>query len=121
MPRGYGGESRSRMRQAAASSSLVSSTTDLQFLCYPRQSVNLAVKAFLDSGIVELKELPENRRNKGITLTEKGRKLCEEVIEPMIHAEDEAFLEMGDESSRELVRLMQMYGESYCRKMKSIS
>ena len=39
----------------------------------------------------------------------------------MIHAEDEAFLEMGDESSRELVRLMQMYGESYCRKMKSIS
>ena len=109
------------MRQAAASSSLVSSTTDLQFLCYPRQSVNLAVKAFLDSGIVELKELPENRRNKGITLTEKGRKLCEEVIEPMIHAEDVAFLEMGDESSRELVRLMQMYGESYCRKMKSIS
>ena len=109
------------MRQAAASSSLVSSTTDLQFLCYPRQSVNLAVKAFLDSGIVELKELPENRRNKGITLTEKGRKLCEEVIEPMIHAEDEAFLEMGDESSRELVRLMQMYGKSYCRKMKSIS
>lgn len=109
------------MRQAAANSSLVSSTTDLQFLCYPRQSVNLAVKAFLDSGIVELKELPENRRNKGITLTEKGRKLCEEVIEPMIHAEDEAFLEMGDELSRELVRLMQMYGESYCRKMKSIS
>ena len=109
------------MRQAAASSSLVSSTTDLQFLCYPRQSVNLAVKAFLDSGIVELKELPENRRNKGITLTEKGRKLCEEVIEPMIHAEDEAFLEMGDESSRELVRLMQMSGKSYCRKMKSIS
>ena len=39
----------------------------------------------------------------------------------MIHAEDEAFLEMGDEESSELVRLVQMYGESYCRKMKSIT
>ena len=38
---------------------------------YPKQSINLVVKAFLEDGIVELRELPENRKNKGITLTEK--------------------------------------------------
>ena len=31
---------------------------------YPKQSVNLVVKAFLEDGVVELKELPENRKNK---------------------------------------------------------
>ena len=41
---------------------------------YPKQSINLVVKSFLEDGIVELRELPENRKNKGITLTEKGRR-----------------------------------------------
>ena len=39
---------------------------------YPKQSINLVVKSFLEDGIIELRELPENRKNKGITLTEKG-------------------------------------------------
>ena len=51
---------------------------------YPKQSINLAVKAFLEDGIVELKELPKNRKNKGITLTDKGRLLCEDVIAPLL-------------------------------------
>ena len=52
---------------------------------YPKQSINLVVKAFLEAGIVELRELPENRKNKGITLTKKGRHLCDDVIVPMQH------------------------------------
>ena len=30
---------------------------------YPKQSINLVIKAFLADGIVALKELPENRKN----------------------------------------------------------
>ena len=37
---------------------------------YPKQSINLAVKAFLEDGIVEMKELPENR----VTKTQKPKK-----------------------------------------------
>ena len=40
---------------------------------YPKQSVNLIVKSFWKEGYITLEELPEDRRNKRILLTEKGR------------------------------------------------
>lgn len=87
---------------------------------YPKQSVNLVVKAFLEDGLVDLKELPENRKNKGIYLTEKGRRLCDDVVVPLLSREEKAILEMGDEESRELVRLLEIYGKAYCKHLSEI-
>ena len=88
---------------------------------YPKQSVNLVVKAFLEDGIVQLKELPENRKNKGITLTEKGRQLCAEIVVPMLQQEALATTQMGEAESRELIRLLELYGQSYCKHIGQIS
>lgn len=49
---------------------------------YPKQSVNLAVKAFLQDRIVALKELPENRKNKGTTLTKKDSSFAVRSLSP---------------------------------------
>ena len=87
---------------------------------YPKQSINLVVKTFLEDGIVELRELPENRKNKGITLTEKGRQLCDDVIVPLLHQEEAAMLEMGEKESAELLRLVELYGNTYCKLIKKI-
>ena len=87
---------------------------------YPKQSINLVVKAFLEDGIVELRELPENRKNKGITLTEKGRQLCDDVIVPLLRQEEAAMLEMGEKESAELLRLVELYGNAYCKLIKKI-
>ena len=87
---------------------------------YPKQSINLVVKAFLEDGIVELRELPENRKNKGITLTEKGRRLCDDVIVPLLRQEEAAMHEMGEKESAELLRLVELYGNAYCGLIKKI-
>lgn len=87
---------------------------------YPKQSVNLVMKAFLEDGIVEMKELPENRKNKGISLTAKGRRLCDDVVAPLLEQEEKAILEMGGEESRELVRLLELYGKAYCEHLSRL-
>ena len=87
---------------------------------YPKQSINLAVKAFLEDGIVELKELPKNRKNKGITLTDKGRLLCEDVIAPLMMQEEQTLEAIGETESRELIRLLELYGKTYCDRIKHL-
>lgn len=87
---------------------------------YPKQSINLVVKAFLEDGIVELRELPENRKNKGITLTDKGRQLCNDVIVPLMQQEEAAMHEMGEKDTAELLRLVELYGNAYCKLIKKI-
>lgn len=81
---------------------------------YPKQSVNLVVKAFLEDGLIELKELPENRKSKGITFTEKGRRLCDDVIVPLLQQEEAATQKMDESEKSELVRLLKLYGKTYC-------
>ena len=87
---------------------------------YPKQSINLVVKSFLEDGIIELRELPENRKNKGITLTDKGRQLCNDVIVPLLCQEEAAMHEMGEKESAELLRLVELYGNAYCGLIKKI-
>ena len=87
---------------------------------YPKQSINLVVKAFLEDGIVELRELPENRKNKGITLTDKGRQLCDDVIVPLLRQEEAVMFEMGEKDTAELLRLVELFGNAYCKLIKKI-
>ena len=70
--------------------------------------------------VVELKELPENRKNKGITLTEKGRQLCDNIVVPLLQQEEMATREMKRDERLELIRLLELYGEAYCNRLKSI-
>ena len=87
---------------------------------YPKQSINLIVKAFMIDGVVELRELPENRKNKGITLTKKGQDLCKAVVVPLLQQEETAIQKMGDAESRELIRLLELYGTEYCEQVTQI-
>ena len=88
---------------------------------YPKQSVNLVVKSFLEAGLISLRELPENRKSKGIYLTEAGLSLCRNVIAPLRQQENAVFSELGEDDSRELLRLLERYEKAYCRGLGELS
>ncbi len=87
---------------------------------YPKQSVNLVIRSFLQDGYVTLKELPTNRKVKQILLTEKGRKLCQDIVVPLIQKEEAALSGMGEQESKELLRLLSLYSRCYCEGVKEL-
>ena len=87
---------------------------------YPKQTVNLVINSFLESGCVELQEIPSDRCNKQIILTAKGRQLCERVVAPMLEAENRAVRGLSERQSELLAALFELYGESYCEELKRI-
>ncbi len=88
---------------------------------YPKQSINLVIKSFLQEELVELKENPQNRKNKHIKLTVKGKQLCDNVVLPLLQKEEQAFNEMGEANGKELIRLLELYGKLYCSNINGIT
>ena len=56
----------------------------------PKQTVNAVITAFYKKGWLRLEELPEDRRNKTIHLTEAGRQEAERILEPVRKSEQRA-------------------------------
>ena len=51
-------------------------------LCFlPKQTVNAAVTGFYDKGWLRMQELPEDRRNKALHLTELGRSKAGRILQ----------------------------------------
>lgn len=77
----------------------------------PKQTVNNVVTSFYKQGIVELRELPSDRRNKTIHLTPKGKEYADKLI-PQIHrAEYEALEKLTPEQRKNLLEGMRAYCE----------
>lgn len=91
-----------------------------ELIHYPKQSVNLVIKSFWESGYVELRETPEDRRNKLIILTEKGKMYAEEIIAPLEKLDNFVIEKMGERQFSELMRLMDIYGQLYLDEMKKL-
>ena len=70
-----------------------------------------------EDDILELKELPENRKNKAISLTGKGQQLCNDVVVPLLRQEEQTMTAIGEVESRELIRLLELYGKTYCEQI----
>lgn len=87
---------------------------------YKRQSINTALKKLKMQGYLSLQPIPGNRKSKQIVLTESGKKLSQQVIEPLNRAELNA-LEAMDEQERELlVKLSQKRMIALRQNIKSI-
>lgn len=80
---------------------------------YPKQSVNLIIKGFWESGYVELCEIKSDRRNKKIILTEAGKSYANEMVTPLWEADEKATLALSDKEREELIRLMGIYEKTF--------
>ena len=79
--------------------------------CVP-QTINSALKVLEKNGVVELSFTEGNRKSKQIRLTDKGMKLCMQLVEPLIHAENKAFSILTETEQELLVSLSQKYIEA---------
>lgn len=79
---------------------------------YPKQTVNSAVNGLIKSGFVILEPAcSEGCRKKFLKLTEKGEEFCRFKILPLIHAEEQSLLQMGEEKRELLLILMKQQND----------
>lgn len=76
---------------------------------YPPQTVNSALKGLERQGLVLLEEVPGNKSNKRVALSERGAALAREIIRPLICAELRAIQGLGTEETAALVALTEKY------------
>ena len=79
----------------------------------PKQTVNSIVMAFQKQGLVELAELPEDRRHKLIRLTEKGRAYAGQVIPQVDRAEEKSMAQFTPEERALLLNMLRRYLQAF--------
>lgn len=85
---------------------------------YPKQTVNLAVRSFWEDGLVELREIPSDRRNKTIHLTDKGRKWADETVGKLGKIDAEATDVLSPEEQKTFVTLTGRYAEAFIKEVE---
>lgn len=79
----------------------------------PKQSVNAVVTQFYKQGLIELREVPSDRRNKTIHLTSQGEEFSKRYIEHIMAAEKQAMKSLEDAESEQLVSSMKSYEREF--------
>ena len=74
-----------------------------------KQTVNLIIKNLLSDNYVTVTEVPENKRNKIVRMTEAGRAYCEKVVRHITWAEDTAMSMFTQEEQEQLINLSRTF------------
>lgn len=80
---------------------------------YTKQSVNAIVKVFWEQGYIELKEERDDRRNKRILFTEKGRAYADEIIGKFEAVENEAMEHLSESQWKLLLEMTETFGNYF--------
>ncbi len=95
-----------------------------KYLCektlLPKQTVNSVISSFVKKELAVLKEIPGDRRNKQIVLTETGRTLCRTANSSVRKAEIIAVTKLGDEQWNALVDTLDRYSTIFREEMKKL-
>lgn len=74
-----------------------------------KQTVNLIIKNLLSDSYVTVAEVPENKRNKIVRMTQAGRTYCEKVVRHITWAEDAAMSMFTPEEQKQLIDLSRTF------------
>ncbi len=74
-----------------------------------KQTVNQIIKSLLAQSYVTVAEVPENKRNKIVRMTDAGRSYCEKVVRHITWAEDTAMSMFTPEEQKQLVDLSRTF------------
>ena len=80
-----------------------------------KQTVNLIIKNLLAENYVTVTEVPENKRNKIVQMTDAGRAYCEKVVRHITWAEDTAMSMFTPEQQRQLIDLSRTFTKNLTR------
>ncbi|MCI6007042.1 MAG: MarR family winged helix-turn-helix transcriptional regulator [Ruminococcus sp.] len=85
----------------------------------PRQTVNTVVTGFYKNNLVELQELPEDRRTKIIHLTQKGKEYAGKIIPHIRKAEKRAMERLSEDQRKALLQGMAVYCDAFRDEMRT--
>lgn len=80
-----------------------------------KQTVNLIIKNLLAESYVTVTEVPENKRNKIVQMTEAGRTYCEKVVRHITWAEDTAMSMFTAEEQKQLIDLSRTFTKNLAK------
>lgn len=80
-----------------------------------KQTVNLIIKNLLAENYVTVAEVPENKRNKIVRMTEAGRGYCEKVVRHITWAEDTAMSMFTPEEQQTLIGLSRTFTKNLAK------
>lgn len=90
-------------------------------LCFlPKQTVNAAVTGFYSKGWLRMRELPEDRRNKALHLTELGRKKAEHILQNLRECDRIAMSSLTADEQKQLISLTRRYMSACISAMKKL-
>lgn len=75
----------------------------------PKQTVNAVITSFYKKGWVQLRELPEDRRNKTVHLTETGAVEAERILQKVRQSEQQAMSQLTEEERAVLLSATRRY------------
>ena len=90
-------------------------------LCFlPKQTVNAAVTGFYDKGWLRMQELPEDRRNKALHLTELGRSEAGRILQNLQEGDRIAMCLLTEDEQEQLLSLTRRYMSACISAMKKL-
>lgn len=90
-------------------------------LCFlPKQTVNAAVTGFYDKGWLRMQELPEDRRNKALHLTELGRSEAGSILQNLQECDRIAMSSLTEGEQEQLLSLTRRYMSACISAMKKL-
>ena len=90
-------------------------------LCFlPKQTVNAAVTGFYDKGWLRMQELPEDRRNKALHLTELGRSEAGRILSRLRDCDRIAMCLLTESEQEQLLSLTRRYMSACISAMKKL-
>lgn len=87
---------------------------------YTPQTVNSALKHMEEDGLLVLRAEEGNRKSKKIYLTEKGEKLVEQIVDPLIDAEVRATEKLGEQEMEKFLKIMKKQTELFREEIANI-
>ena len=72
---------------------------------YPKQTINFTIAGLVKKGCVQLEQRPGARSGKTVRLTPAGQTLCQQVIAPLMEAEERTLSQLTAPERRLLVSL----------------
>ena len=90
-------------------------------LCFlSKQTVNAAVTGFYDKGWLRMQELPEDRRNKALHLTELGRSEADRILQNLQVCGGIAMGSLTESEQEQLLSLTRRYMSACISAMKKL-
>ena len=80
---------------------------------YNKQVVNAITKTFYEQRYICFRELPNDRRNKHVLLTENGRQYADAVLDPLHEIEKKALIVLTDGEREQLLGMLGRCYEGY--------